>query len=166
MQPAKSLVILPLSTVSTQAFSRALHHFCRSALPSSLPLCSSPRVQAKILAMGLVLVGLPCKRLWQFSWLCMLSKATLQAKLSYEVWKFESNSRQKAFVPVRIIITSWATMFHNKTASITQLWSFHCENCVRSLQNITHLQTTTELIAWPIRNNSNNDLLLLKMEIF
>lgn len=32
----------------------------RSLLPSSLPRCSRPLVQAKMLAMGLVLVGLPC----------------------------------------------------------------------------------------------------------
>lgn len=31
----------------------------RSSLPSSLPRCSRPLVQAKMLAMGLVLVGLP-----------------------------------------------------------------------------------------------------------
>lgn len=31
----------------------------RSLLPSSLPRCSRPLVQAKMLAMGLVLVGLP-----------------------------------------------------------------------------------------------------------
>lgn len=35
-------------------------YFIKSGFPSSLPLCSSPLVHAKILAMGLVLVGLPC----------------------------------------------------------------------------------------------------------
>lgn len=35
-------------------------HLMRSGLPSSLPRCSRPRVQAKMLAMGLVLVGRPC----------------------------------------------------------------------------------------------------------
>lgn len=34
-------------------------HLMRSLLPSSLPRCSRPLVQAKMLAMGLVLVGLP-----------------------------------------------------------------------------------------------------------
>ena len=36
-------------------------HLIRSVFPSSLPLCSSPLVQANTLAMGLVLVGLPCR---------------------------------------------------------------------------------------------------------
>lgn len=36
-------------------------YLIKSGFPSSLPLCSSPLVQAKMLAMGLVLVGLPCK---------------------------------------------------------------------------------------------------------
>lgn len=35
-------------------------HLMRSGLLSSLPRCSRPRVQAKMLAMGLVLVGHPC----------------------------------------------------------------------------------------------------------
>lgn len=35
-------------------------HLMRSGLLSSLPRCSRPRVQAKMLAMGLVLVGRPC----------------------------------------------------------------------------------------------------------
>lgn len=35
-------------------------HLISSGLLSSLPRCSSPRVQAKMLAMGLVLVGRPC----------------------------------------------------------------------------------------------------------
>ena len=59
MHPAKSLVIFPESTVSTQAFSRRRAHFWSSTLLSSLPRCSKPLVQAKILAMGFVLVGLP-----------------------------------------------------------------------------------------------------------
>lgn len=36
-------------------------YFIKSGFPSSLPLCSSPLVQAKMLAMGLVLVDLPYK---------------------------------------------------------------------------------------------------------
>lgn len=36
-------------------------YFIKSLFPSSFPLCSSPLVQAKMLAMGLVLVGLPYK---------------------------------------------------------------------------------------------------------
>lgn len=35
-------------------------HLIRSGLLSSLPRCSRPRVQAKMLAMGFVLVGRPC----------------------------------------------------------------------------------------------------------
>lgn len=34
-------------------------HLMRSWFPSSFPRCSRPRVQAKMLAMGLVLVGRP-----------------------------------------------------------------------------------------------------------
>lgn len=37
-------------------------YLIRSGLLSSLPLCSRARVQAKMLAMGLVLVGRPCKQ--------------------------------------------------------------------------------------------------------
>jgi hypothetical protein len=36
-----------------------VYYLIKSWFPSSLPLCSSPRVQANMLAMGLVLVGLP-----------------------------------------------------------------------------------------------------------
>lgn len=36
-------------------------YLTKSGFPSSLPLCSSPLVQAKMLAMGLVLVGFPCR---------------------------------------------------------------------------------------------------------
>lgn len=42
MQPAKSLVILPLSTVSMQAFSRANANLANSGVPSSLARCSKP----------------------------------------------------------------------------------------------------------------------------
>lgn len=93
MQPARSLVMAPLSTVSTHTFSSvwanlwgmgqnetpsvqgqdpepvlsssglSLHaHLMRSWFPSSFPRCSRPRVQAKMLAMGLVLVGRPWGR--------------------------------------------------------------------------------------------------------
>lgn len=96
MHPARSFVITPFSTVSTQTFSNvwenlegddtpcwvhmmshyirlwhmssdgtSLNHqiayFIKSVFPSSLPLCSRPLVHAKMLAMGLVLVGLPYK---------------------------------------------------------------------------------------------------------
>lgn len=90
MQPARSLVMAPLSTVWTHTFSRVCAnlrgtdqseapavqsqgpdppwassgpslsaHLMRSWFPSSFPRCSRPRVQAKMLAMGLVLVGRP-----------------------------------------------------------------------------------------------------------
>ena len=59
IHPARSLVMIPLSTVSTQTFSRVWQNLIRSLLPSNLPRCSRPRVQAKIEAIGLVLVGLP-----------------------------------------------------------------------------------------------------------
>src|SRR5690606_37255567 len=45
---ARSLVMSPASTVSTQTFSRVLAKRSSSALPSSLARCSRPRVQAKI----------------------------------------------------------------------------------------------------------------------
>ena len=57
---ARSLVILPLSTVSMQTASRASAKAVTSGVPSSLPRCASPRVQAKIDAIGFVDVGLPC----------------------------------------------------------------------------------------------------------
>ncbi len=41
---------------------RTAAYFSRAAFPSSLALCSRPRVQAKILATGFVLVGLPYTR--------------------------------------------------------------------------------------------------------
>jgi len=44
----------PDSTVSTQTFSRVWANLSSSALPSSLARWESPRVQAKIEAMGLV----------------------------------------------------------------------------------------------------------------
>lgn len=90
MQPARSLVMAPLSTVWTHTFSRVCAnlrapgqseapasragpgtcpgpaqapslsaHLMRSWFPSSFPRCSRPRVQAKMLAMGFVLVGRP-----------------------------------------------------------------------------------------------------------
>ena len=90
MQPARSLVMAPLSTVSTHTFSRVwanlqgtgqsetpavqsqgpepaqnqlrpslCTHLIRSWFPSNFPRCSRPRVQAKMLAIGLVLVGRP-----------------------------------------------------------------------------------------------------------
>lgn len=38
-------------------------YFIKSGFSSSLPLCSSPLVQANMLAMGLVLVGFPCREM-------------------------------------------------------------------------------------------------------
>src|SRR5690606_39256274 len=57
---ARSLVILPLSTVSMTTFSRVSAKPTTSGVESSLPRCCKPRVQAKIEAIGLVEVGLPC----------------------------------------------------------------------------------------------------------
>ena len=61
---ARSLVILPASTVSMQTFSSAPANFASSALPSSLARCARPRLQAKIEAIGLVEVSRPfwCSR--------------------------------------------------------------------------------------------------------
>lgn len=42
-----------------ECFRQNISYLIRSGLPSSLPRCSRPLVQAKMLAMGLVLVGLP-----------------------------------------------------------------------------------------------------------
>jgi len=57
---ARSLVMWPASTVSMQTCSRVLQKSIRAWLLSSLPRCAKPRVQAKMEAMGLVEVGLPC----------------------------------------------------------------------------------------------------------
>lgn len=54
MDAAKSLVILPDSTQSTQAFSKVWAKRDKSGVLSNLALCSKPRVQAKIDAIGLV----------------------------------------------------------------------------------------------------------------
>src|SRR5262249_20904902 len=61
---ARSLVILPPSTVSTQTFSSASANFTTSGVLSNVPRYLSPWVQAKIEAIGLVEVGLPfwCSR--------------------------------------------------------------------------------------------------------
>src|SRR5262249_18345449 len=61
---ARSLVILPPSTVSTQTFSSASANFTTSGVASNVPRYLSPWVQAKIEAIGLVEVGLPfwCSR--------------------------------------------------------------------------------------------------------
>ena len=50
----------PLSTVSTQTFSSAVANLASAALSSSAARCDRPRVQAKIDAIGLVDVSLPC----------------------------------------------------------------------------------------------------------
>ena len=47
----------PDSTVSTQTFSSVAENVASAALSSSLARCASPRVQAKIEAIGLVEVG-------------------------------------------------------------------------------------------------------------
>src|SRR5207302_997095 len=61
---ARSLVMKPASTVSTQTFSSVPANLPRSALLSSLARCARPRVQAKIDAIELVEVSLPfwCSR--------------------------------------------------------------------------------------------------------
>src|ERR1700739_3982505 len=56
---ARSLVMKPASTVSTQTFSSVEANFASSALLSSLARCDRPRVQAKIEAIELVEVSLP-----------------------------------------------------------------------------------------------------------
>src|SRR6202035_5180001 len=56
---ARSLVMKPASTVSTQTFSSVAANFSSSALLSSLARCDRPRVQAKIEAIELVEVSLP-----------------------------------------------------------------------------------------------------------
>jgi hypothetical protein len=57
---ARSFVIFPDSTTSTQTFSRVSANLTTSGVPSMRPRNIGPRVQAKIEAMGLVEVGLPC----------------------------------------------------------------------------------------------------------
>jgi len=57
---ARSLVILPLSTVSMQTRSSVSANAETSGVSSRRPRACSPRVQAKIEAIGLVEVGLPC----------------------------------------------------------------------------------------------------------
>ncbi len=63
-QRARSLVISPASTASTQTCSRVSAKRVTSGVSSSLPRCLSPPVQAKIEAIGLVEVLLPfwCSR--------------------------------------------------------------------------------------------------------
>src|SRR5581483_708530 len=56
---ARSLVMKPDSTVSTQTFSSVAANLASAVLPSSLARWASPRVQAKIEAMELVEVSLP-----------------------------------------------------------------------------------------------------------
>src|ERR1700687_2117132 len=56
---ARSLVMKPASTVSTQAFSSVSANLPSASLLSSLARCDSPRVQAKIEAIELVEVSLP-----------------------------------------------------------------------------------------------------------
>src|SRR6202030_3227056 len=56
---ARSLVMKPASTVSTQTFSSVSANFASASLLSSLARCDSPRVQAKIEAIELVEVSLP-----------------------------------------------------------------------------------------------------------
>ncbi len=56
---AKSLVMYPASTVSTQTFSKLEANRASPALLSSLARCARPRVQAKIDAIELVEVGSP-----------------------------------------------------------------------------------------------------------
>ena len=56
---ARSLVMKPASTVSTQTFSSVVENFASAGLLSSLARCARPRVQAKIEAIELVEVCLP-----------------------------------------------------------------------------------------------------------
>lgn len=64
IHPAKSLVYLPDSTQSMQAFSRSEANFSSSGVSSNFARCSRPRVHANIDAIGLVDVGKPC-------WCCL-----------------------------------------------------------------------------------------------
>lgn len=59
IQIAKSLVNLPLSTQSIQAFSKLLLNSINSGVLSNLPRCSRPLVHANIDAIGFVDVGNP-----------------------------------------------------------------------------------------------------------
>src|SRR3981081_4693703 len=56
---ARSLVMKPASTVSTQTFSSVGANFASASLLSNWARCDSPRVQAKIDAIELVEVSLP-----------------------------------------------------------------------------------------------------------
>lgn len=57
---AKSLVIKPFSTHSITEAYKVLQKWSSYLLLSSLALCNSPRVHAKILAIELVDVYFPC----------------------------------------------------------------------------------------------------------
>src|SRR5699024_2463042 len=59
MSSARSLVIFPSSTVLMTTSSSWCANSVTSGVPSSLPRCSRPRVDAEIEAIGLVEVGLP-----------------------------------------------------------------------------------------------------------
>ena len=62
MANARSFVILPDSTVSIHTSSSLWQNSINSRLLSNLPRKANPRVHAKIDAIGLVDVGLPCCR--------------------------------------------------------------------------------------------------------
>lgn len=78
---AKSLVIFPDSTHSTQAFSKVFANFSTSGVPSSFPLCASPLVHANIDAIGLVEV---CWPFW-----CNLDKNTMELNSVFVLELFE-----------------------------------------------------------------------------
>lgn len=56
---AKSLVIVPLSMVSTTVFSNVSQNYLSSALLSNLALCNKPLVHAKMEATEFVEVSFP-----------------------------------------------------------------------------------------------------------
>ena len=73
------MVIWPPSTVPMTTSSSVSANSSTSGVLSSLPRCSRPRVQAKIDAIGLVDVGLPCWcwRKWRVTVPCAASASTV-----------------------------------------------------------------------------------------
>src|SRR6185295_17367772 len=76
---ARSLVICPPSTVSTHTRSSVSAKRTTSGVPSNLPRYLRPPVQAKIEAIGLVEVALPCWciRKWRVTVPCAASASTV-----------------------------------------------------------------------------------------
>src|SRR5690348_10921932 len=79
IKTARSLVISPASTASMHTFSSVSAKRTNSGVLSNVPRYHKPRVQAKIEAIGLVEVSLPCwcRRKWRVTVPCAASASTV-----------------------------------------------------------------------------------------